>query len=387
MRPQRSRGRDQPVGRFQIRRDGLLHQHVDAVLQQPAADLRVGRSGRGDDGRVDLAGQFPVIGDGGAGGIDIHHRGQLRARGLPDHAAVVLPELSRANYRDSYASGACPTTAIPASSARASISSRSSSSVRPASTARQSSRFRASRRWCRARPPAHRTANASGDSTPSPASAGCRSPGWPHAAAWRRCLPWLPAPRRPARRWPRFGPRRSPPARRPLSGHTRCRASSRASGLRRVMTPAIGQQRLSAARWNREAECPHRPAPSPPRRSALGIFRRQRGQQFDQPPVRPDGGEDLGVLHLPAIITSPMPSSLQDLDQRLSSPSEIQCIARPGFHFRRGFLLNGHAPPLRVPGGARFRAPARKRRCRRSDRISSSAARHHLITPRFGCRR
>jgi hypothetical protein len=71
------------------------------MLQQPATDLRVGRSGRGYNGRVDFAGQFAVIGevvgDRRARRVDIHNGDQFRARRLPDNAAMILSELSCAD--------------------------------------------------------------------------------------------------------------------------------------------------------------------------------------------------------------------------------------------------------------------------------------------------
>ena len=83
-------GLDQAVGGGEVGRDGLLHQDVDAGVEQRAADFRVDGGGRGDDGGVDLAGEVAEVGEraasvvrgglGGAGRIGIDDGGELRAR-------------------------------------------------------------------------------------------------------------------------------------------------------------------------------------------------------------------------------------------------------------------------------------------------------------------
>jgi hypothetical protein len=104
-------GRDEPVGGFQIRRDGLLHQHVDAGFDERQGHGFVRGGGHRDNGGVHLAGQRAGVGQrlgvilrggfGGARGLRIHHRAELGATGFVDHAAVVLPELSGADYGQS----------------------------------------------------------------------------------------------------------------------------------------------------------------------------------------------------------------------------------------------------------------------------------------------
>src|ERR1039458_2864174 len=130
---------------------------------------------------------------------------------------MVLSKLSRPYHRDSkHRAPALPQRFPLHSRAPASPHDRAAA-CGPHPPPSRSSRFHASRRWCPVPRPARRRANVSADSKPSPASGGARSPGWPRAATGRRCLPWLPAPRRLARRWPRSGPRRSRPAPRPPS--------------------------------------------------------------------------------------------------------------------------------------------------------------------------
>ena len=75
---------------------------------------------------------------------------------------------------------------------------------------------------------------------------------------------------------------------------------------------------------------------------AIGIARGQRGQQFHQPPVGPDGGEDLRVFHLAGHDHFGDAFGLQDFDQ----PAE--CSERDpvrgeagGFDFLRRFFLDG----------------------------------------------
>ena len=63
MRPWRAGGFDHAGGGFEIGRDGLLHQHVDAGFEQRAGHLGMGGGGDGHDGGIHLAGQFAEIGE------------------------------------------------------------------------------------------------------------------------------------------------------------------------------------------------------------------------------------------------------------------------------------------------------------------------------------
>ena len=74
----------------------------------------------------------------------------------------------------------------------------------------------------------------------------------------------------------------------------------------------------------------------------VGILLRQGGEDFDQPPVGPDGGEDAGVLHLPGHHDLADAFLFADLDQAAEFAERDPVAARGGaFDVGRGFLFDG----------------------------------------------
>jgi hypothetical protein len=118
--------------------------------------------------------------------------------------------------------------------------------------------------------------------------------------------------------------------------------------------PAIGEQRFQQRRRIAKldtliGEHPRHSADQP-----VGILRRQRSQQLDQPPVRPDGRKDLGVLHLPGHHHFADAFFFQDLDQPAQLPKRKPVtLRREPLDLGRCLFLNGQHHHL-VPQAPRI---------------------------------
>ena len=95
----------------------------------------------------------------------------------------------------------------------------------------------------------------------------------------------------------------------------------------------------------------------------IGIFRRQRKQQLRQPPVRPDGAENLVVLHLPGHHGVLHTLLMQQFDAaaQLAQADPVQPLARRA-RARATLLREWRSPPFRCRGCARLPAQEKENR-------------------------
>ena len=103
-------GVDKAISRFQVRRDGLLHQHINTLLHQPARDVCMRGSGDRDDGGIHHTAEHLRIRQrpasmlagnlGRARRIAVYDRHQLSPLALRDYAGVIAPELADSHHGD-----------------------------------------------------------------------------------------------------------------------------------------------------------------------------------------------------------------------------------------------------------------------------------------------
>ena len=93
----------------------------------------------------------------------------------------------------------------------------------------------------------------------------------------------------------------------------------------------------------------------------IRIFRRQRKQQFREPPVRPDGAEDLVVLHLPGHHGVLHSFLMQQFDPaaELAQADPVETLGR-ALQRRRSLFTNGDHGHFDAPAARTFQDEKRK---------------------------
>ena len=263
----------------------------------------------------------------GARRIGIDDGGELRACGFVDHAAVVLAEGSGADDGDSSVVIYARRTHDGDPAFVRLLQHRlrlSSIRVRPASTASTVVPVSCITGIVSSPPPARRTADARGGAPLSPAPCGGRSPG----VAARRSMASVPsmastatqARSQMATLWPTSKPASALATRRPYS----ISVSSSFVGLAAGHDAGAGQQRLQQHGGIAQLNAFVRQDLDDAADQAIGVFRRQGGEQFHQAPVGAIEEKIFACFTWPHIMTSVMPSRLQISISLLSWPSEIQ---------------------------------------------------------------